>query len=110
MKENSFKRNRKALTALLLCTGFIAAQPLTMMAENAATSVQTVQQQKQSVSGIIKDATGEAVIGASVLEKGTSNGTITDLDGKFNLNVAPQRNVGHLLYRLPDTGDTCCLG
>lgn len=89
MKENSFQRNRKALTALLLCTGFIAAQPLAVMAEDGVHSVQVVQQQKQSVSGIIKDTTGETIIGASVVEKGTSNGTITDLDGKFTLSVSP---------------------
>ncbi len=88
MKSNSFLRNRKAFTALLLCTGFVAAQPLSVMAENAVPSVQAVQQ-KQSVSGVIKDATGEPVIGASILEKGTTNGTITDLDGKFTLSVAP---------------------
>ena len=39
------------------------------------------------VQGVVLDATGEPVIGASILEKGTSNGVITDLDGKFSLNV-----------------------
>lgn len=43
--------------------------------------------QSQTVSGVINDMNGEPVIGASVLEKGTSNGTITDLDGKYSLNV-----------------------
>ncbi len=33
MKENSFKRNRKAMMALLLCTGFIVTQPISVMAE-----------------------------------------------------------------------------
>ena len=89
MKENSFKKNRKALTALLLCTGFVATQPFTMMAEDVVSSVQTVLQQKQAVSGIIKDTSGEPVIGASVLEKGTTNGTITDFEGKFALSVTP---------------------
>ena len=54
MKENSFKRNRKVLTALLLCTGFIAAQPLAVMAEDSVTSVHAVQQQKQTVTGIMQ--------------------------------------------------------
>ena len=89
MKSNSFLRNRKALTALLLCTGFVATQPFSVMAEEIVTAVQTVQQQKQSVSGTIKDPAGEPVIGASILEKGTTNGTITDFDGNFTLNVAP---------------------
>ncbi|MDO4180248.1 MAG: TonB-dependent receptor [Bacteroidales bacterium] len=88
MKENSFKRNRKAMTALLLCTGFIATQPMNVMAADEVASVQTIQQ-KQSVSGIIKDPSGEGVIGASVLEKGTTNGTITDFDGNFTLSVSP---------------------
>lgn len=89
MKTNSFLTNRKALTALLLCSGFVASQPLSVMAEDGIASIQITQQQKQSVSGIIKDGTGEPVIGASVLEKGTTNGTITDFDGKFTLSVDP---------------------
>ena len=43
--------------------------------------------QNETVFGVINDMNGEPVIGASVLEKGTNNGTITDLDGKFSLNV-----------------------
>ncbi len=54
MKSNSFLKNRKALTALLLCTGFVATQPFSVMAEEIVTAVQTVQQQKQSVSGTIE--------------------------------------------------------
>lgn len=40
-----------------------------------------------SISGTVVDEKGEVVIGASVLEKGTGNGTITDIDGRFTLNV-----------------------
>ena len=39
-------------------------------------------------SGTVVDETGEGVIGATVMEKGTSNGTVTDFDGNFKLNVA----------------------
>ncbi|GHT74261.1 SusC/RagA family TonB-linked outer membrane protein [Bacteroidia bacterium] len=45
-------------------------------------------QNSKSISGTIVDATGEAVIGASVSVKGTTAGTATDLDGNFQLNVA----------------------
>ncbi len=45
--------------------------------------------QKQSFKGVVVDGTGEAVIGASVLQKGTSNGTVTDLDGHFTIAVEP---------------------
>ena len=40
------------------------------------------------ITGTVVDETGEGVIGATVMEKGTSNGAITDLDGNFNLKVA----------------------
>ncbi|MBD8983141.1 MAG: TonB-dependent receptor [Bacteroides cellulosilyticus] len=43
--------------------------------------------QSITVKGIVKDATGETVIGASVVEKGTTNGVITGLDGDFTLQV-----------------------
>ncbi|MFR6202702.1 MAG: carboxypeptidase-like regulatory domain-containing protein [Bacteroides fragilis] len=51
--------------------------------------VQATQQQKQrNISGVVKDAMGEAIIGASVIEKGNpTNGTIIDINGKFSLNV-----------------------
>ena len=62
MKVDSFKNNRKALFALLLCSGFIATHPLAVMAESENYSVQNVQQ-KQTVSGIVKDSSGEPIIG-----------------------------------------------
>jgi len=43
--------------------------------------------QKITVTGVVSDGTDEPVIGASILEKGTTNGTITDFDGNFNLSV-----------------------
>ena len=43
--------------------------------------------QNKSLSGVVLDATGEAVIGANVVVKGTTNGTITNFDGQFTLNV-----------------------
>ena len=51
-------------------------------------SVPDVQQQnKKTVSGIVKDENGEPIIGANVVEKGTTNGTVTDMDGKYTLTV-----------------------
>lgn len=44
-------------------------------------------QNGKRISGIVKDNKGEPVIGANIIEKGTSNGVITDLDGRFDLNV-----------------------
>ena len=58
------------------------------VAANAENSVQAVQQSTKKITGTISDSQGP-VIGASVVEKGTSNGTVTDLDGNFTLNVKP---------------------
>lgn len=47
------------------------------------------QQQKNTITGFIRDLQGEPIIGANVLEKGTTNGIITDIDGRFTLSVSP---------------------
>ena len=54
-----------------------------------------------TASGTIVDANGEPIIGASVLEVGTSNGTITDFDGNFTLNVSngAQLNISYVGYK-----------
>lgn len=45
------------------------------------------QQSIKTISGTITDSNGEPIIGANVLEKGSTNGTITDINGKFSLSV-----------------------
>ncbi|MDU1905092.1 MAG: TonB-dependent receptor [Dysgonomonas sp.] len=50
-------------------------------------SITTANAQNSSISGVIKDAQGEPIIGASVVVKGTTNGTVTDLDGNFQINA-----------------------
>ena len=49
----------------------------------------TIAYAQTEISGTVVDATGETVIGATVMEKGTSNGTITDFDGNFKIKVEP---------------------
>ena len=46
-------------------------------------------QQSRTISGIVKNSQGETIIGANIVEKGTSNGTITNVDGLFTLRIAP---------------------
>lgn len=53
--------------------------------------------QKKSITGVVTDATGETVIGASVVEVGTTNGVITDLDGHFALSVNSNGKI-HISY------------
>ena len=51
--------------------------------------------QGHQISGTVIDGTGEPIIGANVLEVGTTNGVITDIDGNFKLSVQP-----NIIYRL----------
>lgn len=65
--------------------------------------------QQISVKGTVKDQTGEPVIGANVLVKGTTNGVITDIDGKFLLSAAKDgvlviSFVGYTSQEVPVTG------
>lgn len=61
--------------------------------EGASPSPQPVTQQaKKKISGVVRDAQGP-VIGASVQEKGTSNGCVTDLEGNFSMSVAPGATI-----------------
>ena len=52
-----------------------------------------VAQQDEACTGIVKDATGETVIGASVVVKGTTNGTITGIDGDFSLSNVKKGDI-----------------
>lgn len=50
-------------------------------------NVTIVMAQENTISGVVTDTSGEVLMGVNIIEKGTTNGTQTDFDGKFNLNV-----------------------
>lgn len=52
-------------------------------------AVAEVNQKQMKISGVVKDENGETIPGANILIKGVTNGTVTDIDGNFSLNVAP---------------------
>lgn len=60
--------------------------------ENKSAHAQVVQQ-SGTCKGVVVDSTGETVIGASVVVKGTTNGTITGLDGDFSLTGVKKGDV-----------------
>ncbi len=67
--------------------------------------------QKLSVKGRVVDAASEAVIGASIQEKGTTNGTITDIDGNFTLEVEPQATliISYIGYKTQEVKATASM-
>ncbi|WP_281816114.1 SusC/RagA family TonB-linked outer membrane protein [Parabacteroides goldsteinii] len=88
------KQFRSVVCAIGLLSGTlpaIAAGPHAFNGVKAGSGLSepmSVQQQKKQIKGIVNDANGEPVIGATVLEKGTTNGTMTDIDGNFELSVS----------------------
>ena len=75
---------RKSTLCIGLCfLGVISAQQVSAATESVASVQQT-----QQATGHVEDSQGP-LIGATVMEKGTNNGTVTDFDGNFTLNVKP---------------------
>lgn len=72
------------MAGALLTNTFVA-----QAAELGSESIASIQQQTITVSGVVMGNDGEPLMGVNVVEKGTTNGTITDLDGKYTLNVGP---------------------
>ena len=79
----SFKAKKTAVFVGLCLFGMISSQ----QASAATESVASVQQTKQA-TGHVTDSQGP-LIGATIMEKGTNNGTVTDFEGNFSLNVKP---------------------
>lgn len=66
---------------------------LTKNNDNASTA----QQDRVTVKGVVTDQNGDPIIGANVLEKGTTNGCITNMEGNFSLNV-PSNSILTITY------------
>ena len=71
-----------------LCLLLLSGAGFAYAAEGVSKDVAEVTQQGVAVKGVIKDAKGEPIIGATVTEKGTKNATVTDYDGNYSLTVA----------------------
>lgn len=81
------ERATQLLFLLLLSQGGNAAYASLPRGAGEPSVQVTAQTNKITVSGTVVDANGEPLVGVSVLEKATSNGTITDIDGNFVLSV-----------------------
>ena len=95
--KNDFLKNssQRVLFSAFMASALIAGNLTPMHAEMAY--VQSAMQ-SVSVKGQVLDGSGMPVIGASVLEKGTSNGVITDIDGNYSLKVSSKSAVIVISY------------
>lgn len=103
---NKIAKLRKTLPFLFL--GMFSFSPTIWANPN---DISIVQQNAVRVTGTVVDSSGEPVIGANVLEKGTTVGTITDIDGNFSLSVHPKAVLqisflGYVKQEFPIGGKT----
>ena len=89
--SKDIKPKKQMKTALLICaltsiTPAFGVGPKAM-ANSSTPPSSSILQQRQVATGRVLDNQGEPLIGVTVMEAGTSNGTVTDLDGKFSLNL-----------------------
>lgn len=87
---NRFLWSRQMLLggAMLFASMGVAAANPEIATAASEVSIASPQQAKKKVSGVVEDTFGP-LAGASIVEKGTTNGTITDMNGNFNLEVSP---------------------
>lgn len=83
--------------SMVLFLGILFSGTISTATASGANSFATTQQ-AGICKGLVKDATGESVIGASVVVKGTTNGTITDFDGNFSLDGIKKGDVIVISY------------
>lgn len=89
------KRMYLAFAMPALFFGVAGIHPLFASPLDAKGSIErmAVSQQVAVVSGVVSDMNGEPIIGANVVEKGTTNGTVTDIDGKFTLSLQNKQGL-----------------
>ncbi|MDR1919965.1 MAG: TonB-dependent receptor [Tannerellaceae bacterium] len=82
--------NRKVAfikSGLSLALGFLLAAAGVPPSANAASPKVAIQQQTRKVTGTVKDVKGEPLLGVNVIVRGTTNGTVTDFDGNYSLEI-----------------------
>lgn len=75
----------KKVSSIAVLLGFIGASSGVAASAYSAFSENSTSQQHETCTGVVRDQSGETVIGASVVVKGTTNGTITGIDGDFSI-------------------------
>uniref|UniRef100_UPI0040265ABB carboxypeptidase-like regulatory domain-containing protein n=1 Tax=Parabacteroides distasonis TaxID=823 RepID=UPI0040265ABB len=97
----------KASAFCLLLSAFSVNAAMAIPASVGAVDEVMAVQQGKKVTGVVVDGTGEPVIGANVVVKGTTNGTITDFDGNYTIEGVSANDVlvvsyiGYLSQEIP---------
>lgn len=96
--EGNLRKFKSILVATLLVPTVAMASPETNHETEPFTISTGATQQSKSIKGTVIDETGEPLIGVSIVVKGTTNGTVTDMDGNFTLPKVSGKDVITLSY------------
>ena len=94
----SFRSIAKVTTFCLMMSAFSANAASVQVSEDEVLPITNVVQQSKTVKGVVVDGTGEPIIGANVVVKGTTQGNITDFDGKFTIENVPADAILQISY------------
>lgn len=89
--RNNKQEQKGSIVMRLLIVLAMATQMIQPLAAKASTN--DLEPEEVTVTGVVKDETGEPLPGANVIEKGTANGTIADIDGRYTIKVAGESAV-----------------
>lgn len=85
--RHPIKMMKICLVLLFSCAQFLQASTVLPREVKETSFAVTVEQQKKKIAGTVVDETGIPIIGANIIESGTTHGTVTDIDGNFVLDV-----------------------
>lgn len=85
--QKSYFNARLLMLSALLSGGAIQTFATSGASTSKTTELLSTNQQKQTIKGTVKDANGEPLVGATIKVKGSTGGTVTDVDGKFTLDA-----------------------
>ena len=101
------RKTLKAVSCLLFTSAFISEPVFALPSEKLNELIVSQQVQKTTITGTVTNDEGEPIIGANIVENGTTNGTISDFDGKFKLTVSSPDAVlvfsyiGYVAQKIP---------
>lgn len=103
MKQQEFERPSRSSMLLTVATCMLlTVSPATMLADSVldktASGLEQRAQEQKVVKGIVKDQSGNPIIGATVRERGTNNATISDINGRWTLSVKSANSVIIITY------------
>jgi TonB-linked SusC/RagA family outer membrane protein len=87
------KMGLMAISSMLVMASILAAESYSPAPDTGDEAGGVLQTDGKRISGTVVDESGNPVIGANVVEKGTSNGTVSDVNGNFSLSVAPNATL-----------------